>query len=82
MAQVASLCLNTILCIDLGITYLKPFEPSKKRMIFYILSTVVVVVFVTFDTFYTSTFLISPGTFFDKYVHPLYVGEEIQKTYT
>lgn len=64
------------------ITYIKPFEPSKKRMIYYYIITIVVLVFVTFTTFYTSTFLISPDTFFDKYVHPFYRDAEIARAYT
>ena len=74
MAQIASLCLNSFLCIDLMITYRKPFEPSNKRMKYYIIITIVVVVYVTISTFSTSTFLMSPNTFFDKFVVPFYIG--------
>jgi hypothetical protein len=56
------------------ITYRKPFEPSGKRLKYYIGITIIVLAYVTLSTFNTSTFLMSPDTFFDKYVVPFYIG--------
>ena len=51
-------------------------------MKFYLIVTLSVVLFVTKATFTTSTFLISPDTFFDKYVIPFYKDADRYEIYT